>query len=176
VFASFFLVMLTMLLLTRGFETDHSNTGWRAIPSNATALVLLVSFWALLLFWLLFLVVAPFWGSRESYSNQPVFHEPWTYTFTTEQIVRSGASVGPWWSKTPRQFRGIVSVPIAWSAVKHVRETKSLFVVYTGQKTAIPIPKRSFANDADIAAWRDLVSASIAPKHIEPPGLVARWC
>ncbi|MGO9095579.1 MAG: YcxB family protein [Bryobacteraceae bacterium] len=62
------------------------------------------------------------------------------------------------------------------SELKTLRETKSLFLLYSMSNLAMILPKRLFQSPEQMKQWRQLVLAAIAPKKIEKPGLIGRWC
>ncbi len=132
-----------------------SQSEWRSVLSN------LGPFIFFLLMWVFLLTVSPYWNARKQFAAQSPLSEPVTYLFTPENLSAKGPSVS--WTMT-------------WGTLKHVRETKSLFVLYHHKKIAILVPKRFFHDDAEIRAWRQLVLSSVATKRIEAPGLIGRWC
>jgi hypothetical protein len=143
-----------MLFGVLALAFGDSETDWNAVKNTGPLILVLA-------FWLCVLAIAPRRGAGKQLAAQNYLREPVTYTFTAETI--SGVSPSAQWS-------------IAWSVVKRIRETKSLFLLYHGQNIAVIVPKRFFRDSAEMERWRELVMASIHPKQIERPGLVARFC
>lgn len=129
--------------------------GLAPILTNAIPFILL------LLFWVFAPGVLPYWNARKLYASQIFLREPISYTFNSENFSGNGPSAS--WS-------------IAWSVLKTVHETKSLFLLYHHRNIAVIVPKRFFGSEAEMAAWRQLVLTSFAPHHIKPPGIVGAWC
>jgi hypothetical protein len=64
----------------------------------------------------------------------------------------------------------------AWSTLKFIGETRSLFLLYQLPYIAIIVPKRWFESAEQIETWRQIATAGIGSRGIEKPGLVGRWC
>jgi hypothetical protein len=105
--------------------------------------------------------VFPYWNARKSFASQIHFREPISYTFNPEGVSGKGQSAS--WG-------------LAWHMIKHVRETKSLFLLYHNRRMAVTVPKRFFTSDAEMANWRRQVAAWGSPKQIEAAGVVGRFC
>lgn len=127
----------------------------------APVLTHVVTIIIVLLFWALFMGVMPYRNARKQFATLSYLGEPVTYVFTSETISGTGTSAS--WST-------------AWNALKVLRETNSLFLLYHGPCAAVIVPKRFFQSPAEMEKWRQLVLACVAPKPIEKPGIVGRWC
>jgi hypothetical protein len=107
------------------------------------------------------LAIAPYWSAKKQHAALDYMRGPVTLTYSAEGF--SGTAPGASWTNT-------------WSNLKFVRETKSFFLLYQLPQMALIIPKRFFETPEQMETWRRLASSGIAPKRIERPGLVARWC
>jgi YcxB-like protein len=122
-----------------------------SIVLNASPIVVLF------LFWCMAIVLMPLRSAKKAFRN-----EPGTYAFLPEEIRISHPSA--------------CSV-LKWNVVTEVRETRSLFLLQLGKRSAIPVPKRFFASLAEIDAWKQLVlSAVVSQRVISQRGIVGRWC
>ncbi len=74
------------------------------------------------------------------------------------------------------QCSGIhASSDISYEALWAVRETKSLFLLYSNAMSALVLPKRFFKDAAQEKDWRNLVEEHISPKMITKSGSLGRW-
>jgi hypothetical protein len=151
------LVLILLLLFPQFALISSANPeyDWRAALTNATPFIILLLFWALVI------GVIPYRTARKQLAAQSYLREPITYVFTSETI--SGTGISASWS-------------IVWNVLKRVQETESLFLLYHGPNIAVIVPKRFFQSPAEMERWCQLVLACIAPKRIEKPGLIGRWC
>jgi hypothetical protein len=147
------LIFIVPILASAAIANPDPNA--RAMLTNVTPLLLL------LLFYTLSIGVMPYRNARKQLTAQSYLREPITYIFTSETISCSGTNAS--WS-------------MAWNILQKLRETKSLFVLYHGLNLAVIVPKRFFQNAAEMEKWRQLVLGCVAPKRIEKPGLIGRWC
>ena len=53
------------------------------------------------------------------------------------------------------------SAKVKWAAYMRAKETRSFFLLYTAANFANVLPKRSFKNESEIAAFRDLVRQKV---------------
>jgi hypothetical protein len=173
---------LTVADLTR-FHYFHTNR--RSWPISAVA-VLYLPLWALcvalapavlknwpgflydtivptlvLFLWAVAAGVMPYRNARKMFAAQRHLQEPVTYTFTADSIYSSGDGV---------------SWDVAWNVLQSVRETHSLFLLYTAPCAAVILPKRFFRSRADLEAWLRLVHECSPARRIERPGVVAECC
>jgi hypothetical protein len=150
--AAAFLVLafLVQACLVVEFLTDP---GYRTIFSNVAP------FEFMLLFWLVMLGVMPYRNAKKAFSSQRYFAAPISYNFTASTISNHGQDI---------------SGSIAWSVLKHLRETRNYFFLYQNQANAFIVPKRFFRNEAQLDTWRSLISASVDAKIVEKPGFVGR--
>jgi hypothetical protein len=153
IFAVLVLILFVPLLVLTAVANPESD--WRTVLTNA------LPFFLLLLFWLFILGVMPLRNARKQLVTQSYLREPITYIFTSETISGTGPSMH--WST-------------AWSVMKRIRETKSLFLLYHGPNIAVIVPKRFFQNPSEMENWRQLVMTSMDPKRIDKPGFVGRLC
>jgi hypothetical protein len=150
VLASFVLISIVLMVLI--------------VPGgNAVSIALRSSpFVVLLGFWCFFMVAIPFRSAKKRFVGETVWQEPAEYSFDPEQI---------------RVNRPNASSAMNWNVVTEVRETRSLFLLQLGSSSSIPLPKRFFASEAEIGAWKQLVLSRVpSQRAISPHGLAARWC
>jgi len=107
------------------------------------------------------LVFFPYRNARKIFSTQSELREPIGLTFTAEGI--KGRSAGATWN-------------LEWKAIKSVRETKSLFLLYHASNIVMVVPKRAFQNAAETDRWRALVASSVEAKLIKKPGVIGQFC
>ena len=153
VFAALVLILFVPLLALA--VTANPENDWHAVLTNATPFILL------LLFWIFMMGAMPYRNARKQLAGQSYLREPVTYVFNSETISGTGAGA---------------SSTFVWNHLKRVCETKSLFILYHGSNFGVIVPKRFFQNPAEMEKWRQLVLACVAPKRIESPGIVGRWC
>jgi hypothetical protein len=152
-----FIILFVLLVVPLAVFAVVANpeSGWTPVIKNALPFLLL------LLLWFILLGIMPYRNARKVLASQAYLREPIAYTFTDEAISGTGPST---------QWR------IAWSVVKRIRETKSLFLVYQAPNLAIIVPKRFFQNHSHLDSWRQLVAAQVGSKCVETPGFVGRFC
>jgi hypothetical protein len=131
------------------------DSDWRTVITNALPFILVLVLWPCLL------GIMPYRNARKLLATQSHLREPITYSFTDETISGTGPSAQ--WS-------------IAWSLVKHIRETKSLFLLYHHPNIAIVVPKRFFQGASEMETWRQFVVTHLDSNRMDKPGFVARWC
>ena len=136
-------------------QPDDTDVSWNNVLTNAAPFIFL------LCFWLFLFGIAPWRAARRQFRTQVYLGEPITYVFNPESLSASGPSTS--WS-------------MAWTNLKRVHETKSLFLLYHAPNLAAVLPKRFFHDHAEMEQWRRLVSDRISPLRIQSPGVVARWC
>lgn len=107
------------------------------------------------------LMLGPSIAVRSMRKSSSVFGRPMKLAFTGRGVRTQGAD-----------YAGETSWTHAWRVV----ETQSQFLIYLNAGSAILVPKRFFADEAEMERWRALVREGIAPKRIESPRLLARWC
>jgi hypothetical protein len=114
-----------------------------------------------LLLWLFAATVLPRRSARRMFVSQPYLQEPITYTFAPRTISCSSQSTD--WN-------------VDWNSLQVVRETKSMYLLYTSPSAALIVPKRFFRSRMLLQDWLFLVH-EFAPDHaIERPGVVASRC
>ena len=62
-----------------------------------------------------------------------------------------------------------------WARVIEAFETESQFLLYINADSALLVPKRFFADDAQIEAFREQLGNLAVPIRLNPPGPVGRW-
>ena len=149
------LILILLVPLVAFAVIANPDSDWRTVITNALPFVLL------LVLWLCLLGIMPYRNARKLLATQSYLREPITYIFTAETI--SGAGRSAQWS-------------IAWSVVKRIRETKSLFLLYHNPNIAVVVPKRFFQSASEIEMWRQFVLTHMDSKRIDKPGFVARLC
>jgi hypothetical protein len=90
--------------------------------------------------------VAPYWAAKSLYKNNANLWSPSHWSFSDELI-------------TLRTATG--SAELSWVTFTRARETRELFLLYPQKNLAYPVPKRAFANEQEIAAFRELVRRHI---------------
>ncbi len=110
--------------------------------------------------WFLLMVGLPYWNARNQMRDSTLFSEPVIYTFSEAGIFSSRPSA---------------SGEMKWLALHSIREIKSAFLLYHTRAIAVVIPKRFFADEEQVSAWRELANKSISPKEVVSPGLIGRW-
>jgi hypothetical protein len=153
--AVFAVILILLMAFTALTLIVNPEPDWRAMLMDATPFTLF------LLLWVLLIGVMPYRNARKQFATQSYLREPITYVFTSATVSATGASAS--WT-------------LAWSVLKRVRETKSLFLLYHGPNIAMIVPKRFFQSPAEMEKWRQLVLESMATKRIEKPGVIGRWC
>jgi hypothetical protein len=146
------LIILVLFLVVRVVSDPQSG-----LPLLINA----IPFLFLLLFWVFAMCCLPYLAARRMFAAQRVLREPVTWVFTSEGVSSSGPSA---------------SSSFVWDVLKALRETTSLFLLYTAPNAAHIVPKRLFATPDEIEQWRQMVEAYAAPRRMEKPGLVGRWC
>ncbi len=117
----------------------------------------LLPFVFLLLLWLLI----PWWGAWRQYRKLQHLRERVTYRLNEFGAQAEGEN-----------YRG----EIAWKLIHAVRETKTLFLVYHTPEVAWVIPKRFFASDLGIEAFRGYSERHLASsRRYSGPGLIGSW-
>jgi hypothetical protein len=86
--------------------------------------------------------VTPYFAAKSSYRNNANLHSPFHWSFSEKLI-------------TQRMATG--SSELLWSTFIKARETRELFLLYPQKHLAYPVPKRAFANEQQIVAFRELV-------------------
>ena len=124
-------------------------------------LVTATPFVVLFLLWAASGVLGPLRAAKRKFVGLKWLGEATTFTFEAEGIRMASASF---------------SSETRWSVVKEVCETKSLFLLRSGEQSAITLPKRFFASAAEIDAWKELVQAQMKCRRIAVRGIAARWC
>jgi hypothetical protein len=123
------------------------------VARKATPFFLLLIIWALL-------ATTPYRGAKRLLKTNVNLCAPIKYTFSSRGIN----SIGTYFSSE-----------LSYEALWTVRETKSLFLLYTSAGTGIVLPKRYFKDEAQQNDWRALVEQGISPKHITNSGFLGRW-
>jgi hypothetical protein len=111
--------------------------------------------------WISCAIALPLHAARSRLASQQWLIEPLTFTFGADGIQIASDSVFS---------------EFTWSAIKEICETRSLFLLYRTERSAFTIPKRLFANAAEIEAWKGLVQTQTNCRRIVIRGLAARLC
>jgi hypothetical protein len=90
--------------------------------------------------------VTPYWAAKSVCKNNANLRSPIHWSFSEELI-------------TQRMATG--SAELFWSTFTKARETLELFLLYPQRNLAYPVPKRAFANEQEVAAFRELVRRPI---------------
>jgi hypothetical protein len=131
-----------------------------AVLTPAHDLALRAGTWFLLLvlFWIC-IVTAPYRGAKRQLKTSIPLSGEIRYVFSSQSIHSSGT-----------HFSSDISYEALWA----VRETKSLFLLYSSASSAVVVPKRFFKDAAQENDWRILVEEHISPKVIIKPGFLGR--
>ena len=86
--------------------------------------------------------LTPYFAAKSLYKNNANLHSPFHWSFSEKLI-------------TQRMATG--SAELLWSTFIKARETRELFLLYPQKHMAYPVPKRAFANEHQIVAFRELV-------------------
>lgn len=113
------------------------------------------------LLWISCAIAIPLHAAKRTFAGQQWLGDPFTVTFGPDGI---------------RTVSAILSSEVHWSVIREVCETKSLFLLCHGQRSALIIPKRLFASAEEIEAWKALVQTQIECRRIAVRGMAARWC
>lgn len=141
-------------VITFPFVLADSSSDWQLILANA------VPFFLLLFFWLGLMLFLPYRNAKRQYAAQSYLRESTSFSFTQEEIALRADSV---------------SSSMAWTAIREVRETQNLFLIYHGRNIAMVVPKRFFPTQDAITQWKHLVSSATG-KLVSRGGVVSRWC
>jgi hypothetical protein len=147
------LLVFFLLVFTLG-GVAHSQ-------GNQKNLAGLIPFAVLFLLWVSCLVAIPLLGAKSKTAGKKWLGEATTFVFDAEGIRIASASL---------------SSEIRWGLIKEVCETKSLFLLRSGEGLPVTIPKRLFADAAEIEAWKVMVQTQMKCRPIAIHGLAARWC
>lgn len=131
------------------------------VQGQHNSFVNVIPFVVLFLLWAASGVVIPLQAAKRKLAGLKWLGEATTFTFEAEGIRMASASF---------------SSETRWSVVKEVCETKSLFLLRSGEQSAITLPKRFFASAAEIDAWKELVQAQMKCRRVAVRGIAARWC
>jgi len=115
---------------------------------------------AVLLLWTALLVLPQHFVAKRQYSAQPALQEPVHFRFDAEGMHS-------------RTTAGVADA--SWKRFHSVRETGSLFILYTAPNLGNLLPKRFFGSREEVAEFRAMVERGIVPKRIKRPGLWSRW-
>ena len=111
--------------------------------------------------WLIINAVLMAWTARQHLAQQGCLREPITLVFTAATIEGSRGS-----GETSK---------MNWTDLQSIRETKTFFLLYAGQKI-LPLPKRFFISRDQMRAWMRIASDGIRPKKIASDRLSSLWC
>ena len=143
-------LLLTFLLTIAALIVSKKGEA----PTNIIAPLLLFCLWSYLLF------IRPCTAARQQLKTETYHCDLMSYAFTHDGFQAKGPNS---------------SWELAWKVILGVYETKSLFLIYSGSSAATVLPKHLFHSIEEMAAWRSLVSAAIAPKKVKGPGLIGRF-
>lgn len=156
---TWWVVAVLFTLLVAGFALSllvGFNTGdYTIFRENGLTLGFVMLFWIAIFFGM------PHLGAQAMLKSSAAVGHPVAYIFTPNGFRCKGKDH---------------SSKLAWNHIWKVSETGSQFLLYVNAGGAICVPKRFFEDEAQIQAWRGLVASEIAPKTIEAPGFVAKWC
>jgi hypothetical protein len=113
----------------------------------------------LLIFWIV-LATTPYIRAKRQMKTSIPLSGQIRYVFSSQGIHTSGT-----------HFSSDISYEVLWA----VRETKSLFALYSSAISALVLPKRFFRDAAQQNDWRILVEEHISPKVITRSGFLGRW-
>ena len=113
-----------------------------------------------MLLWTALLVLPQHFVARRQFAAQPALREPVNFRLDSEGM-HSRTSAG--------------AADASWKRFHSVRETGSLFILYTAPNLGNLLPKRFFASGGELAEFRAMVERGIAPKRIRRPGIWSRW-
>ncbi|HTC35902.1 MAG TPA: YcxB family protein [Bryobacteraceae bacterium] len=123
------------------------------VGRNGTPFLLMLAFWV-------FIATAPYFGAKRQMKTTIPLSASVTWIFSSQGIHRTGL-----------HFSSDMSYEALWAA----RETKSLFLLYLGARSALVLPKRFFKDAAQQHEWRILIEERISPKRITKAGFLGRW-
>lgn len=109
--------------------------------------------------WIVLLAITPYWNARRQFSRQRYLRDPISLVFSKDEVQSNGPSVSSAWK---------------WSVIRTIYETKSQFLLYYAPNQALLLPKRFFANDAELDDWRSIVRSAMSPKNIQESAM-GRW-
>ena len=118
-----------------------------------------IVFAAFLVAWIAFVILAPYRLARKMWAERKYLAEPLRQIFTLQTIERSGATI---------------SSKLAWTVVREIYETKTLFLLYIAPNQAIIVPKSFFPDHATMQAWKQLAKSQ-TPRFTENH-FIGRWC
>ncbi len=113
----------------------------------------------LLLVFSIILATVPYRGAKRQMKTGIPLSGPILYVFSPRGIRCSGT-----------HFFSDISYEALWG----LRETKSLFLLYSSASSAVVLPKRFFKDAAQESDWRILVEEHISPKVIAKSGFLGR--
>ena len=103
----------------------------------------------------------PFLEARRQYRKQQYLREPLGYDFTNDGIGLTGPNF---------------SSKIAWTLVRRVYETKTLFLIYQSSQLAWILPKHFFCEESAIEGGKSFVIGHLTkPSLFHGCGWVASW-
>jgi hypothetical protein len=123
------------------------------VRRNGTPFLLMLMFWT-------FVIASPYLAAKRLMKTTIPLSASITCIFSSRGIHRSGL-----------HFSSEISYEALWA----VRETKSLFLLYSGAGSAFVLPKRFFKDASQQNDWRILVEQRISPKRIMRSGFLGRW-
>ncbi len=120
---------------------------------NGTPLLLAFLFWIVI-------VTTPYRAAKRQMKTNIPLSAPIQYIFSSSAIEGSGSHF---------------SSELSYEALWKITETKSLFLLYLGEGSALVLPKRFFKDGTQEHDWRTFVEQRISPKHITKSGFLGRW-
>lgn len=113
------------------------------------SLIVSAAIWAVLFFPIILLFtcyVIPYFAAKSLYKNNANVRSPIHWSFSEELITQQMATG---------------KAELSWSNFIKLRETRDLFLLFPQNHLAFPLPKRAFADEKEIRAFRELIRRHI---------------
>jgi hypothetical protein len=146
---AFFFIAIAVLGIVFALLADETGTG-RTLPSSHV----------FVLCWGLLLLGLPYLSARYQLRKQRYLREPMRFSFSEAGVRLEAPSF---------------SSEVTWALVQCVRETKSVFLIYTSGQVAWFLPKRFFADASDVQSWKQFAIAHLQkPTLFRSPGWLSK--
>jgi hypothetical protein len=114
-----------------------------SVSSTAASIACAFGFPLILLF---VCYLNPYLAARSLYKSSANLRSPILWSFS-EKLVTHQMATG--------------TAELLWSSFIKARETREMFLLYPQKRLAFPLPKRAFANEQEIAAFRELIRGHV---------------
>jgi hypothetical protein len=146
-------LMLVLALMAPGRNSTDAPL-WSTIFYNT------IPFFVLVLFVALAVGFAPYRIAKKQFDSEILWRETATYRFDNDGL---------------HVQRPSASSDLKWAVITEAFETRSLFLLHLGKRSAVVLPKRFFAGVAETHAWRTLIEANLKARVVDG-GFLGRWC